>query len=153
MVTLFKLTLIIFFHFDWLTVHLFSISSLQNFFSYMYMHDFAQNLSFCCLWSPFLPFQLHIFPSPRYRETTKHAVIFDLLYDRISKFNCVGVLIHVFLSLGCNLTLWYEVNNKFWCILLYLLIPVCGNRKPTLQSWVQDDLRNWLDMTSHEYTL
>ena len=46
-----------------------------------------------------------------WRQTTKHDVTFDLLYSKIWNFNRVRVLI--FLSLGCNLLLWFELNIGF----------------------------------------
>ena len=42
----------------------------------------------------------------------------------------------IFMSFGYNLVLWYELNKKFWDILLYFPIPFHVNRKPTWRSRV-----------------
>ena len=60
------------------------------------------------------------------------------------------LLILIFLSLGCNLVSWSELNKKkLWDILLCFSIPGCveGNQHGGCE---YDDLQNWFDMTSHE---
>ena len=84
-------------------------------------------------------------------KNNKNAVIWESIYNRISNVNGVCVLI-IFLSLGCNLALWYELNKKFCWILLYFPIQACGDRKPN-GGHKYDDLQNWLHMTSNENPL
>ena len=60
-----------------------------------------------------------------WRKTIKPAVTFDLLHTKIWYFNRVCVLI--FLSLGLNLVLWYELNKKLRDILLYF--PILSHAK------------------------
>ena len=43
----------------------------------------------------------------------------------------------IFLSLGCSLVLWYELNKKFWDIWLYFPILDSVERKPTWRSRVR----------------
>ena len=77
-----------------------------------------------------LPRSLVSFCTARYGgKTTKHTIILDSLHNKILNFTWVCVLI--FLSLGCSLVLWYELNEKFWDILLCFPMPDCGARKPT----------------------
>ena len=90
--------------------------------THLYAHDFA----------PLLGFLLY---SVVWRKTTKYAITLDSLYNRIWNFTWVCVLI--FLSLSCNLVLWYELKKKFWDIWLYFPIPDCGERKPTWRSRVR----------------
>ena len=88
------------------------------------------------------------FYSAVWRKTTKHVIILDSLNYRISNFTQVCVLL--FLSLGCSLVLWYNLNKKFLDILLYFTCKAIvsgkqhGDRKC-------DDLQNWLHMTSHAW--
>ena len=66
------------------------------------------------------------------RKSRKSAY-FDLLYSKIWNFNRVCVLI--FLSLGRNLVLWYELDKKiietFCCIFLYPAMPRGNNMVAT----------------------
>ena len=60
-------------------------------------HDFSKSLGFllhrAVWWKP-----------------TKHTRTFDLLHGRI--WNFIWVCVLIFLSLGCNLEMWYELNKK-----------------------------------------
>ena len=78
-----------------------------------------------------LGFLLH---SAVWRKTTKNTRTFDLLYVRILNF--LGVCVLIFLSLGCNLVMWYVLNKKLWDLFLLFPIPSNVNRKPTWRSRV-----------------
>ena len=96
-------------------------------------HDFSKSFGFL----------LH---SAVWRKTTKNARTFDLLYGRI--WNFMGVCVLIFLSLGCNSVMWYELNKKLWNILLLFPIPSHENRKPTWRSrvwWLAKSA--WYDVT------
>ena len=60
-------------------------------------HNFSKSLGF-------------LLQSAVWRKTTKNTETFDLLHGRIQNFIRVCVLI--FLLLGCNLVMWYELNKK-----------------------------------------
>ena len=94
----------------------------------------------CCLFS--------FFYSAIWRKTTKHVIILVLVNYRISNFTQVFVLL--FLSLGSSLVLWYHLNNKFLDILLYFLYKTMGSGNQHGGRECDDDLQNWLHMTSHE---
>ena len=84
------------------------------------------------------------------RKTVKCVIILDSLHNRISNFTQVCVLI--FLSLGCSFESWYNLNKKFWDILLYFPYKSMGSGNQH-GGGVCDDLQNWLDMTSQENAL
>ena len=65
--------------------------------THLFAHDFVPLLGFLFVWRGI-------------EKTTKHAITFDLLYSKIWNFKRVCVLI--FLSLGRNLILWYELNKE-----------------------------------------
>ena len=83
------------------------------------------------IWQHLLVFFLY---STAWRKTTKNALTFDLLHGRIWNINWVCVLI--FLSLSCNLVLWYELNKKLRNILLCFPIPSRAKKKPMWRSRV-----------------
>ena len=82
--------------------------------------------------------------------TTKHAVIFDLLHNRILDFTRVGVLI--FLSLSLSLVLWHKLIKSSWtlCCVFQFRTAGKGNQHGGREF---DDLQNWLDMASRENPL
>ena len=80
-----------------LQLAVFTIEGLHDAVRTYYTHDFALLLGF-------------LLYGAVWRKTTKPAVTFDLLYSKIWNFNQVCVLI--FLPLGRNMVLWYELNKK-----------------------------------------
>ena len=56
----------------------------------------------------------------------------------------------IFLSHGCNLIMWYELNEKLRNILLLLPMSLHANRKPNMVVGSMMTSKNLLDMTSHE---
>ena len=63
----------------------------------------------------------------RYRENNQKRFNFWLLYGRNQKFNCVCLII--FLSLSCNLGLWYELKNLLGHFVVFSKTAPC--RKET----------------------
>ena len=57
----------------------------------------------------------------------------------------------IFLLLTRNLSLWFELNKMLRGILLFFAIP--GHVKGNQHGGREDDLQNWLAMTSHENPL
>ena len=101
--------------------------------TYLRVHDLKKSLGFL----------LH---TAVWKKTPKYAITFDLLYGRI--WNFTGVCVLIFLSLGCNLVMWYEQNNKLWNLFLLFPIPSHVNKKPTWRSqlwWLAKFA--WYDVT------
>ena len=119
-----------------------AVHRVQRTFSIEGLHDAVRNYAR----SIFQNLLVSFFTARYGEKTTKNARTFDLLHGRI--WNFIQVCVLIFLSLGCNLVMWYELNKKLWYILLLFPIPSV-NRKPTWRSRVWW-LAKLLDMTSHE---
>ena len=74
------------------------------------------------------------FCSAQYREKQQKGLELLNYFMEGIKTNRVCVLI--FLLLSCNLVLWYELNKKYWNILLCFPIWCPTKRKPTWRSRV-----------------
>ena len=61
-------------------------------------HNFSKSLGF-------------LVHSAVWRKRTKNAKTFDLVHGRI--WNFIWGCVLIFLSLGCNFLMWYELNNNF----------------------------------------
>ena len=73
------------------------------------------------------------FHSAVWRKTTA-TLDFRSVYGKSCNFHLVCVVI--FLPLGYNLVMWFELNKKLWNILLLFPKPSHSNGKPTWWLWV-----------------
>ena len=97
--------------------------------THLYAHDFATPLGFLFVWGGIE------------KNNKKRLNFWFTLWKELLE-------ILIFLSRSYNLVLWYELNKKFWDILLYFPIPLHVKRKPTwrLRAWWLAKLA-WYDVT------
>ena len=89
------------------------------------------------------------FYSAVWRKTT-NTLLFEVRF--IIKFQILLKCVLTFLSLGCSLVLWYNLNQKFLDILLCFPCKTMGSGNQHGDREC-DDLQNWPHMTSHENPL
>ena len=92
--------------------------------------------------STFLQHLLVSFCTVRYEEKQRKntwTFVYFMEGLEISSERCVLI----FLSLDCNLVMWYALNKKLWNILLLFPIPSHANRKPIWRSHVISLKHSW----------